>query len=112
MRLVLRTKAGELHTNQARQGDQAEFSDSPGGPKFGNWLRIFRPDLLAGEDKVDGPPRGGLVRPNQHVNACDMPMLKAELCGGFGNLIQVRAAHGDVDVLREASGVRIHVLNV
>jgi hypothetical protein len=53
-----------------------------------------------------------LVRPNQHIDARDMAMPKTERRGGLGNFLQIGAAHGNVDILCEASGVGLDFLYV
>jgi hypothetical protein len=61
---------------------------------------------------VDGPAGARLARPYQHVNPRDVTKLQAERLGRVRNAVQVFSTDGDIDVPRQATGIRFDFLDI
>ena len=55
---------------------------------------------------LDRPPRGGCVRLHQHVHSGHVPMLHPERLNGSRDPLEILASHRDIDIAREAPGIR------
>src|ERR1039457_2338632 len=72
------------------------------------WRRfgIVRLYFLTGENQMDRPTRGGPIRLHQHVHSGYVPMLQPERLNGSGDPLEIFASHRDIDISREAPGIR------
>jgi hypothetical protein len=61
---------------------------------------------------VDRSPRGGRSRLREHVYSGNVPVLQPERLNCPRDPVEIFAAHRDIDIPREAPGVRLRFFHV
>ena len=61
---------------------------------------------------MDRSPRGGLACLHQHVHSGNVPVLHAEGLDCSRDPVEIFAPHRDIDIPREAPGVRLRFFHV
>ena len=93
--------------NQVRQRNEANALKLSTGTDCRRSLGIIRLYLLTRENQVDRSPGGGRSRLHQHVHSRHVPVPQSERIDGARDPFEIFAAYRDIDIPREAPGVRL-----